>query len=76
MQANIAKDYLISNGYEVIWVQDGKSAIKIAKAQKIDIILLDLILPDLDGNEVARWLKVNNDTKGIPIIALTAKGSI
>lgn len=76
MQADIAKDYLSSNGYKVIWVQDGKSAIKIAKAQKIDIILLDLILPDLDGNEVARWLKVNNDTKGIPIIALTVKGSI
>ncbi|NWF76819.1 MAG: diguanylate cyclase [Nitrospirae bacterium] len=76
MQADITKDYLSSNGYEVIWVQDGKSAIKIAKVQKIDVILLDLILPDLDGNEVARWLKVNNDTKGIPIIALTVKKSI
>src|SRR4030042_6492225 len=75
IQAKVTKDYLETSGYEVIWVQNGKSAIKTAKTQHIDLILLGLVLPDLDGNEVARWLKNNEDTKGIPIIILTVKGS-
>ena len=75
IQAAVAKDYLESTGYEVMSVRDGKSAIKMAKTQPVDLILLDLILPDLDGNEVCRWLKLNEDTRGIPIIILTVKGS-
>ncbi|MEW6068779.1 MAG: diguanylate cyclase [Nitrospirota bacterium] len=76
LQAKVTKEYLEKQGYEVIWVEDGKSAIKMAKTQPVEIILLDLVLPDLDGNEVARWLKVNEDTKGIPIIMLTVKSSM
>ena len=75
IQAGVTKDYLEANGYEVICVRDGKSAIKMAKTQHVDLILLDLILPDINGNEVARWLKLNEDTKGIPIIILTVKSS-
>ncbi len=75
IQAAAAKDVLEDRGYKVIYVRDGKTAIKMAKTQDIDLILLDLILPDVDGNEVARWLKLNDDTKGIPIIILTVKGS-
>ena len=75
VQAAVAKDYLESLDYEVMSVRDGKSAIKVAKTQPVDLILLDLILPDLDGNEVCRWLKLNEDTRGIPIIILTVKGS-
>ncbi|MEK6651981.1 MAG: diguanylate cyclase, partial [Nitrospirota bacterium] len=41
-----------------------------------DIILLDLMLPDISGNEVCRWLKLNDNTRGIPIIMLTAKDAI
>ncbi len=59
----------------VIWVEDGKSAIKSVKTQEIDLVVLDLILPDMNGNEVCRWLKLNQDTRGIPIIMLTAQGS-
>jgi two-component system cell cycle response regulator len=75
LQAKVTKDYLETSGYEVICVENGKSAIKTAKTQHVDLVLLDLILPDLDGNEVARWLKLNEDTKGIPIIILTVKSS-
>jgi two-component system cell cycle response regulator len=75
IQAGVTKISLENSGYEVIWVENGKSAIKMAKTQNIDLILLDRILPDLDGNEVARWLKLNEDTKGIPIIVLTVKSS-
>jgi len=75
LQAKVVKEYLESSGYEVIWVETGKLAIKTAKTQPVDLIILDLLLPDLDGNEVCRWLKLNEDTKGIPIIILTVKDS-
>ena len=42
-------------------------------AQSFDVILLDCILPDIDGNDVCRWLKHNQNTKGIPIIMLSSK---
>lgn len=75
-QGKLAKNSLEKSGYEITWVEDGKSAIKTAKTQKIDLVLLDLVLPDIGGNEVCRWLKLNDDTKGIPIIMLTVKGEI
>jgi len=76
VQAKVTKDFLESFGYEVILAADGKSAIKSAKTQKVDIIVLDLVLPDINGNEVSRWLKLNPDTKGIPIIMLTVRSSM
>jgi diguanylate cyclase (GGDEF)-like protein len=75
LQAKLTKDYLEKNGYEIIHVENGTSAIKVAKTQHVDLIILDLVLPDMDGNEVSRWLKIDEDTKAIPIIMLTAKGS-
>lgn len=75
LQAKVTFDYLEKQGYQAILAQDGKSAIKIVKTKPVDVILLDLVLPDIDGNEVCRWLKLNHDTKGIPIIMLTVKSS-
>lgn len=73
-QAKVICNCLARNGYEIVQVDNGMTAIKIAKSKRIDLILLDLMLPDIDGNEVCRWLKLNPDTKSIPIIMLTAKG--
>jgi diguanylate cyclase (GGDEF)-like protein len=75
-QAKAIKEFLDRQGYETTWVEDGKSAIKTAKTEPIDIILLDLMLPDINGDEVCRWLKLNQDTKGIPIIMLTVRDSV
>jgi two-component system, cell cycle response regulator len=75
IQGKATKDYLDSAGYKVVWVEDGKSAIKAVKTQGTDLVVLDFVLPDMNGNEVCRWLKLNQDTKGIPIIMLTAKSS-
>ena len=72
-QAETAKDFLEKNGYEVMLAESGKAVIKAVKTSAVDIILLDLELPDMSGNEVCRWLKLNEDTKGIPIIMLTVK---
>ncbi|MEK7196167.1 MAG: diguanylate cyclase [Nitrospirota bacterium] len=76
VQAGLVRDFLEKTGYEVIWAENGKSAIKTAKTMSVDIILLDLMLPDISGNEVCRWLKLNDNTRGIPIIMLTAKDAI
>lgn len=57
-------------------VENAKAAIKEATSQPFDVILLDLVLPDMSGNEVCRWLKLDSHTKGIPIVMLTSKDSI
>lgn len=75
-QASVIKDFLEKSGYDVILVDNGKSAINVAKSQPLDIVLLDVILPDITGYEVCRWLKLNSDTREIPIIMLTVKGSV
>ncbi|MDA8091892.1 MAG: diguanylate cyclase [Actinomycetota bacterium] len=75
-QANITKNFLEGSGYEVIWAADGKSTIKAAKTQSPDVIVLDLILPDISGREVCRYLKSSDDTRNIPIIMLTSKGGV
>lgn len=74
-QADVLKEFLEKDGYEVLWAENGMSAIKRAKTEQTDLILLDVILPDIDGNEVCRWLKLSMDTQSIPIIMLTEKRS-
>lgn len=73
IQAEATKQSLENVGYEVICAHDGISAIKQVKTAKPDIILLDVILPGLDGYDVCRWLKTEEATKGIPVIMLTVK---
>jgi len=58
--------------YEVITAQDGQEGIDLAKSAQPDIILLDMSLPVIDGWDAAKRLKASEDTKHIPIIALTA----
>lgn len=75
-QAEATRSFLKKEGYEVIWVSDGASVIKVAKIEPPDVILLDLILPDMSGHDVCRWLKHDEGTRGIPIIMLTVKADI
>ena len=75
-QANIIRDYLTKNGYEVLSVKDGISAFKAAKTSSIDLVLLDRVLPDMDGSEVCRWLKLDQKTRDIPVIMLTVKNAM
>jgi len=75
-QAAIIKEYLEKNGYRVLSVEDGMSAFKTAKTGSVDIILLDRILPDIDGSDVCRWLKLDPTTRDIPIIMLTARSEM
>ncbi len=59
-------------GYEPIAAGGGKEGIEKAISEKPQVVLLDILMPDLDGREVARTLRTNPETKDIPIVAETA----
>lgn len=69
----LIKFNLEANGYEVISAFNGKEAIEKVSDEKPDLVILDLMLPKIDGIEVCRKVKGNNDTSDISIIMLTAK---
>jgi len=62
---------LKARGYEVLIASNGFDAIAMAKTQKPDLILLDILMPGIDGTEVAAELQEEKTTKDIPIIFLT-----
>ena len=61
-----------ANGYIVIQGSAGKEALRIAIDQQPDLILMDIQLPEMDGLDVTRLLKENEDTRSIKVVALTA----
>ncbi len=61
-------------GYEVTGATTGEDGIDAARSEKPDLILLDLMLPGIDGLEVCRRLKADPDTAHIPVVMVTAKG--
>ena len=65
----LARDYLVKNGYRVASASDGQSALASARREKPDLIILDLMLPKMDGREVCRILRRESE---VPIIMLTA----
>ncbi|TET84708.1 MAG: response regulator [Candidatus Nealsonbacteria bacterium] len=64
-------EILKPEGYEVIPALDGEMGLRLAKNKKPDLILLDLILPKVNGFEVLKKLKAEVETKDIPVIVLT-----
>jgi DNA-binding response OmpR family regulator len=61
-------------GYQVITVADGASALEAARRETPDLIILDIMLPEMDGLEVCRQLRRESNTATTPIMMLTAKG--
>jgi CheY-like chemotaxis protein len=64
--------HLKRRGYETLLAVDGREAVDVARAETPDLILMDMSLPGLDGWEATRQLKAAAQTRGIPVIALTA----
>lgn len=65
-------DILKNAGYEVRPVPSGMLALQVAEKEKPDLILLDILMPDMDGYEVCRLLKTNDNLKDVPIIFISA----
>lgn len=70
----LIKYNLANEGYSILTAFTGEQAIKMTKQFQPDLIVLDLMLPGIDGLEVTRYLKNNEKTTHIPIVMLTAKG--
>lgn len=66
---------LMNNGYSVLIASTGEEGLAVAKKQRPDLILLDVILPKMKGREVCKALKSCPETRDIPVIFLTAKDS-
>jgi DNA-binding response OmpR family regulator len=67
--SRLARDYLEKHGFRVITAADGLSALQMARRERPELIILDLMLPGMDGREVCRTLRRESD---VPIIMLTA----
>lgn len=69
------KMHLETHGYEVLTALDGKEGYKLARAKAPDLILLDLMLPVVDGFWVCEMIKTDKKYSGMPIIVLTARSA-
>src|SRR4051812_16522110 len=65
---------LTQAGYEVATAETGRTALESVQKHPPDLIILDLMLPDVDGMEVCRTLRQREDSRRIPIVMLTARG--
>jgi len=65
---------LVREGYQVLRVASGEEALTVEGREKPDLVILDLMLPGIDGLEVCRRLRGNPATGAVPIIMVTAKG--
>ncbi len=72
MNRDMLSRRLTKRGYTVAMAVDGQQGIDMALSEKPDVILLDMSLPIVDGWEVARQIKANPASAGVPLIALTA----
>jgi two-component system alkaline phosphatase synthesis response regulator PhoP len=69
----VLKFRLEANNYEVLTASDGQEGLNKARTEKPDLIILDLMLPKLDGYKVCRMLKFDENYKAIPIVMFTAR---
>lgn len=71
----IVRAALGQDNYDVLTVEDGTKAVDMARGAKPDAILLDRIMPDIDGNDILIALQAKSETADIPVIMLTSMGS-
>jgi two-component system, OmpR family, alkaline phosphatase synthesis response regulator PhoP len=69
----IARDYLDRAGFRVITAADGTMAVRLARSERPNLLVLDLMLPEMDGLDVTRALRQDPITRTLPIIMLTAR---
>src|SRR5260370_41299815 len=72
LNLKLLKDVLEYHGYTILTIDLGEPVLGLARQHRPDLILLDIQLPDISGTEVARRLKEDEQTRTIPVIAVTA----
>lgn len=72
LNMKLFNDLLEANGYQTMQTRDGIEALKIAREEKPDLVLMDIQLPEVSGLEVTKWLKEDDNLKNIPVVAVTA----
>ncbi len=70
----LTKDLLKISGYTTIQATDGKQGVELAKAAKPDLILMDIMMPKMDGYTACHDIKADEATRNIPVVMLTAVG--
>ena len=73
MNLDILQTRLAAHGYEILTAADGEEALALARAKQPDLILLDVMMPKMDGAEVCRRLKSDSSLQFVPVIMVTAK---
>lgn len=68
----LVKDLLEAADFEVLEAETGTQGLVLARTEKLDILILDVRLPDLRGSEVAKQLRLSKETRDIPIVFVTA----
>lgn len=68
----LVKNRLEDNNYEVIFANSGDEGIRKAQHNKLDLIIMDIMMPEMSGGDAVRVLRSSKDTKNIPILFLTA----
>ena len=74
-QAELVRRYAVAAGHEVIVVSDGRAAVDEVRRQLPDLLVLDVMMPRLDGHDVCRVLRGAPETEALPILMLTARAS-
>jgi twitching motility two-component system response regulator PilH len=72
-ERHVLNDMLTKSGYEVVASDNGEDAILKAKSLKPDLILMDVVMPDMDGYQATRTITRDEETKDIPVILCTSK---
>jgi two-component system cell cycle response regulator DivK len=72
LNMKLFNDVLEGSGYRTLSTNDGRTAMAMAEADRPDLILMDIELPEVNGLEVTRWIKDKENLRDIPIIAVTA----
>ena len=73
-ERHVLSELLTQNGYQVITAENGEEGVEKAKSEQPDLILMDVVMPGLNGYQATRTLTRDETTKHIPIIVCTSKG--
>ena len=73
---HVISSYLKKHGYRVITANDGEQGIAVAREQQPDLILMDVVMPGMNGFQATRRLKRDQQTGDIPVIIVSSKGEV